>query len=383
MEDIKLLQGAPAIYQDLGLYSGYIPQPVEKLDSPVLRWKGAKITKELWEQVTSFMRWTYDTFHSEAQCRLFYNELTHEWDVGVFPQYIRTGMSSDEIDVHPLREEVFQKFPPDKGWKEAGTVHHHCRSGAFQSGTDHEDEIEKNGYHITLGDMEMKEKHSFHARASFRKVMYGVCPADWMESEVIQDPARKHSTNPFQVKSSRRHFPNEWKKYLIDKTTTTPNRTGSTPLLTGFANKGWSSRGVSRTRSHYGTGRRRTRPCYSSTTPDWDSMEVTMKKLSELDDAISVKLEDMEAEDYMEYLELLDDAATFCRRMAFLNYDAKEAAKLIKDAQAVRKKNIILSSYLIDNMSDDIFLIKEWNQETKKEVNKANVETVSVSSQVE
>lgn len=52
------------------------------------------------------------------------------------------------------------------GWAEAGSVHHHCSSGAFQSGTDHSDEMKASGLHITIGKIGSDE---YEIDARFRE----------------------------------------------------------------------------------------------------------------------------------------------------------------------------------------------------------------------
>ena len=153
--EVKEVQGVLVSEQDLGLYAGYIPCMIDKLEEdPVLEWKGSPIDVKLWNQIVSFMRWTYETYKSEAQLRLYYNETLDIWDVAVMPQHVETGLSSKELPHHVDRDKVLGLFDSDAGWREAGTVHHHCSSGAFQSSIDLDDEKDKNGLHITLGDME-------------------------------------------------------------------------------------------------------------------------------------------------------------------------------------------------------------------------------------
>jgi len=212
VSELKEVDGTIVLQQDLGLYAGPIPIMIDKIEHPILEWKGALISDTLWGQIVSFMRWTYEKYKSEAQMRLFYNEEFDIWGAGVMPQYIKTGMSSEEIADHEKREEVFNLFDVNLGWREAGTVHHHCSMSAFQSDTDLNDEKDKNGLHITLGDMNNKIAHGFHARASFRKIMYGINPADWIETTVYSD-----NVSSLHVGVRDDIFPNEWKDYLFEK----------------------------------------------------------------------------------------------------------------------------------------------------------------------
>jgi len=166
--------------QDLGLYQGPIAVMTEDVGTPRLRWKGAKISRSLWKRIISFLVWSQKEFKSEAQLRLYYNETSHCWKALVLPQTIRTGLSSDEIAGHGNRSDILDKAPFDEGWRPAGTVHHHCHAGAFQSGTDFKDEIDQNGLHVTLGHME-SAKLDFDGRATLRKVLYTVDWHDWFD----------------------------------------------------------------------------------------------------------------------------------------------------------------------------------------------------------
>ena len=216
-DQLKTIDGVLVAQQDLGLYEGLIPVFVETVEDPIIRWKGAKISAVLWGQIVSFMRWTFDKYNSEAQLRLYYNEVTHIWDVAVFPQYVGTGMSSDEIKDHEGREEVFGDFDSALGWREAGTLHHHCRCSAFQSGIDFADERDKNGLHITLGDMEDKVCHGFHARSSFRKIMYEIIPEEWVEAAFLPPDTNVSWSKTLRVATSTVDFPEKWAKFLIIK----------------------------------------------------------------------------------------------------------------------------------------------------------------------
>ena len=199
----------PVEEQDTGLYEGPVRILLENIEDPVLNWKGAKITKELWRQIVAFMAATYEAFSSEAQLRLYYNEELSAWRVAVFPQYIGTGMFSEEIKDHKDREEVFESVPSESGWKECGTVHHHCSYSAFQSGTDHKDEIEKNGFHITLGDLDNNKKYSFHSRVSFRGIMYESVPLQWLDYEKEEEISA--------AATKEEEYPEAWDEYLHEK----------------------------------------------------------------------------------------------------------------------------------------------------------------------
>jgi len=199
-EPLVELQGQVVQNQNLGLYEGPIPVMLDQItNEPMLHWHGAKITKYMWQTIISFLRWTYDSFHSESQLRLYYNETTNRWKAIVMPQYINTGLSSDEVANHKSRELVTACVSPDNGWRPAGTVHHHCNIGAFQSGTDFSDEIDQNGLHITVGRLS-QDSLDIHARATFRKVLYTVDLDEWVA------PTEAERAVPHETR-----FPNIWR----------------------------------------------------------------------------------------------------------------------------------------------------------------------------
>jgi hypothetical protein len=227
-EELKVNNGQLLAQQSLTLYEGMLPVFVDKIDNPTINWKGAKMDETLWKQIVSFMKWTYKEYNSEAQLRLYYNEVTNKWGVAVLPQEVGTGMTSREIANADGREEWFAKFDAGLGWREAGTVHHHCSCSAFQSGTDYNDEKNKNGIQITLGGMDSDTSHSFHSRVAFRNVMYKAVPEQWIETSVFEHQGSE------RVPSSAEAFPEDWKKHLFVRP----------PVqVTGYASSGYSAYG--------------------------------------------------------------------------------------------------------------------------------------------
>lgn len=111
-----------------------------------------KIPPDEWNKVLAFFKWTYDTWKSESQVRLFANTTNGEIRAWAFPQKADTGMTAKEIEDHENFGPQRAQFP-DPTWLYFGTVHHHCDGGAFQSHTDREDETTKDGLHITVGKL--------------------------------------------------------------------------------------------------------------------------------------------------------------------------------------------------------------------------------------
>jgi hypothetical protein len=194
-------RGTVLAEQDRGRISGLLPVFLPEVSEvPTIRWKDVKINARLWGRIKSFMLWSQQKFSSEAQLRLYFNDQTKRWRALVWPQYIGTGLYSEEIDESKwgtdpgIKEKAARQkamllklVDPDKGWYEYGTVHHHCTASAFQSGTDHKDEIDRPGIHITIGHI-LSEKYDLHARFVINKTLYKVVLEDWIDTDDLHKP---------------------------------------------------------------------------------------------------------------------------------------------------------------------------------------------------
>lgn len=119
-------------------------------------WTGPKISREAWNEMLAFFRWTFNTSKSESQVRLFANHLTKEWAIWAFPQTEGTGMTTKEIENDDSKLQRAQ-FPDSAGWFYYGTVHHHCMASAFQSSVDEHNEKSQDGLHITVGKINSEQ----------------------------------------------------------------------------------------------------------------------------------------------------------------------------------------------------------------------------------
>lgn len=211
-------------------------------------WLGPKIPQEVWYAVTSFLKWTYDTTKSESQVRLYVSPTLRTWKAWAFPQEARTGMSAKEIANESAQQQRLELAlnPPD--WFYFGTVHHHCGMGAFQSGTDKENEESQDGLHITVGNMD-KPQYDIHARF-YRKTMkfektlnlslffeigtvldtWPEMFKDYMPKDVEHKTALKMMGHPVETP-----FPDQWKANLIEikPVILTPIHSPSIPVTTG------------------------------------------------------------------------------------------------------------------------------------------------------
>jgi len=199
--------GVPVMWQDLELYRGDLAVRTLELKEARLEFKGTRISLDVWQQVLAFMAWTFDTHGCEAQCRLAYDMPTGttpgKWYVVVLPQEMSVGLHTDELPEHKDKAAAYAEIPATASLM--ATVHHHCRAGAFQSGTDSTDELRQNGLHITLGNM-AAAKYAWHARATFRKVQYAVAPEKWFDFDTA-----------LLTQPTKAEFPEAWKTRVHKK----------------------------------------------------------------------------------------------------------------------------------------------------------------------
>ena len=213
-------KGAETLLQVIqaGCWQGLVPlkpDEIVEVENPLNRWTGPKRTILQHQQVLSFFEKQYAEHKNEAMAHWFVNEERGEWQVLVLPQR-GMGMTVNILADHELYIPTFQRLGP--GWEPMGTDHHHCDSGAFQSGTDHKDEQTKEGLHLTIGGIG-KERYTLDARSSFRQCIMPVRLTDWYELPpeyaslpgYLQEQILKHLlTTPANVE-----FPDWWLGQII------------------------------------------------------------------------------------------------------------------------------------------------------------------------
>ncbi len=191
----------------------------------VLSYTGPKFSPEMWHQVMSFFRWTNKEMHSESQVRLYVNSKLGRWGAWAFPQEARTGMSAREITVQETPEQAGERFAswksePSGDWIYFCTVHHHCSAGAFQSGTDENNERGQDGLHITIGRMDA-DRHDLHARF----YVNGNCFDPDLSLFWEIDLALAEMVPPGMLNEIARHqmcekitvdFPDAWRKNIVE-----------------------------------------------------------------------------------------------------------------------------------------------------------------------
>lgn len=228
MSDIvKLFKGKPMIEKGGGLVSGVVPAITTENVTPSLTWNGSDFPRKLYLQTVAFAKWCMDEYGGEVQGRLYYNENTNKWAVAILPQWMKSGLHSEEIEDHEDRAKALS-LVSGAGWLQNGTWHSHAFAAAGQSGTDYKDEIKQPGFHYTVGSLKQATS-TYHSRYSYRGVMY-----DLRDGTILKTPSA--------TVAKCTAFPDKWKKYLhkqkVKNTAiyTTPRR-GSNGLWPDFDNK--------------------------------------------------------------------------------------------------------------------------------------------------
>jgi len=102
----------------------------------------AKIATRQFAQILTLFREVYKVFKAEANVILHYNKKRKRYRIDVPLQGV-TGASVDYINGADTYKDYIR----------IGTIHSHASMSAFHSGTDHKDEENWDGLHITLGKM--------------------------------------------------------------------------------------------------------------------------------------------------------------------------------------------------------------------------------------
>ena len=153
--------------------------PVIKEVEPV--WKGDPIPFQMWQDIIDWCVISYEEFKSETLVFLYYDLDTKgsAWSFWIPPQ-ITNGMTVKSDPDSEFFAKERKNFPDTM----FGTVHHHCSSSAFQSGTDHSDELDREGLHFTVGHCNKPEDLDLHLRLTI-----GDSHGDTNPDDVIQaDP---------------------------------------------------------------------------------------------------------------------------------------------------------------------------------------------------
>ena len=202
-----------------GLFKATYKHKIEGTEASI-SYRGPKISPVLWAQIVGFCKWTYAEHKCEAQVRLFVDLKEKTWVAWAFPQEIETGLHTKE-KTGPFFDRQREALPNAQDLIPYGTVHHHCSAGAFQSGTDHDDEKNQDGLHITLGNMD-KPVPDMHSRLSMNNECYQAnLSAFWDIGDFDDDkkipPDLRSRIAEYQMLNIEpsEEFPEEWRKNMI------------------------------------------------------------------------------------------------------------------------------------------------------------------------
>jgi hypothetical protein len=135
---------------------------VKQQESLAPKWLGKPIPLKMWKEILAFMKQSQDKFKSETLAFLYYDVSKDQpWSYWVPPQET-AGMTVKSLPDDPLWRDQRRAFPDTQ----FGTVHHHCTSSAFQSGTDEADEVNREGLHFTIGKLNDVNDIDIHFRLS-------------------------------------------------------------------------------------------------------------------------------------------------------------------------------------------------------------------------
>ena len=166
------------VYEEVDnpLFTTYKQCSVQKKE-PKPVWKGAKLPWELWVQAVAWCQVTQEKFKSEALIYLFYDtsKPSSPWQLWFVPQ-ITNGMTV-KANTNHANYKLERKMFPDLQF---GSLHHHCTTGAFASGTDKDDEVDRDGFHFTIGNIG-SNRHSTHFRFSLNKSVTVYPAEEWIE----------------------------------------------------------------------------------------------------------------------------------------------------------------------------------------------------------
>ena len=135
------------------MFTTYKPIELPEYEELTPQWHGKKIPLTMWREILAFMKLSYDELKSETMLFLYYDDTKKQpWSYWIPPQ-ITNGMTVKSNPEHSEFQAQRAQYPDIM----FGTVHHHCSTSAFQSGTDEADETNREGFHFTIGHLDKDE----------------------------------------------------------------------------------------------------------------------------------------------------------------------------------------------------------------------------------
>jgi proteasome lid subunit RPN8/RPN11 len=171
-------EGKILVPENSSLISSYRAVATIPNKKPTFTWVGARMPWELWKQVVTFLKYTQDAHDDESLILFFYHRKKKEWRCWAPPQ-TSGGMTVEQNEDTPEYKEQRKELA---GFTCIGTIHHHCKSAAFQSSTDSHDELQRPGYHITLGKMDQETgQFDYHGRITHEGTQHPLDLAEFVE----------------------------------------------------------------------------------------------------------------------------------------------------------------------------------------------------------
>ncbi len=168
-------------------------------------WRGGLLTLKQWMEMVSACNASAKDLQSEIMFRLYYNLVTNEWKTIMLPQ-TTVGMFVSEIEDDPRRNDLLNL---SSDWTCLGSLHHHVDAEAYQSDTDHKDEVNQEGLHVTLGDM-YDPIMSIDARYVIDGKVFPVEVSDFVE-----DPIGYNLDQILTLNVRERVFPEAWMELVL------------------------------------------------------------------------------------------------------------------------------------------------------------------------
>ncbi len=142
------------------MFTTYKPIELPEYEELTPEWHGKKIPLTMWREILAFMKLSYDELKSETMLFLYYDDTKKQpWSYWIPPQ-ITAGMTVKSNPEHSEFQAQRAQYPDIM----FGTVHHHCSTSAFQSGTDEADETNREGFHFTVGNLDKPDDIDIHFR---------------------------------------------------------------------------------------------------------------------------------------------------------------------------------------------------------------------------
>lgn len=228
---ISIIKGKPYRLNDNNLWTAWHPitdMDPDEYHGPI--YKGPKIHHVSWAKLLAWMYSVNARLSVECQARLYAEKHGDNPSIIAVPfpqEYSKMSpMTTKEIPSGKLYEELNAKYPP-KAYVYIGSVHTHCNTSAFQSGTDHNDEKDDKGLHITLGRMNDKKRFDMDVRLTYLGDAFIPVMSSWYDHPVLEkledvDMSTDQmndficmlmSTNPGPGVS----YPKEWDDVMIER----------------------------------------------------------------------------------------------------------------------------------------------------------------------